>query len=198
MSFIKFKDETNFIYESINNSMNLEQILKTSIDVNNFKQAIENGINNYHNSLKESTKDKDLLNDDVTNNSNIENNINITPEIYLSSKQLAKIEEGLSNIHSWKTEGCDCGDFIVFVEGLGYFTLSTMCRKSSGCPDGTLWNFYDEAYIYDKSVYDEVYDWDNIKTLYKVNTEQTYKLIEIANNTIMNEYGCNEYGEELF
>lgn len=198
MSFIQFNDETNFIYESINNSMNLEQILKTSIDVNNFKQAIENGINNYNDSLKESTKNKDLLNDDITNDSNIEDDINITQEIYLNSKQLAKIEEGLSNIYSWKKEGCDCGDFIVFVDGLGYFTLSTMCRKSSGCSNGTLWCFDDNAYIYDKSVYDEVYDWDNIQVLYKVNTEQTYKLIEIANNTIIEEYGYNEYGEELF
>lgn len=118
-------------------------------------------------------------------------------EIELSKEQLSIIENELLDINSWYRNGCDCGEFIIFLEDLGFFTLSTFCRKSSACSNDTIWAFDDNAYIYDKSVYLEAYDWNNINLKYKINKKQVSKLITIANESIKEYYGYDEFGEEI-
>lgn len=85
----------------------------------------------------------------------------------------------------------------MYLDKLGYFTLSNSCRKSNHCPNGMQWCIDDVAYIYDKSVYEEMYDWDNISLLYTINRNQVEALRAIANNTLRKEHGFDEYGEEI-
>ena len=87
-------------------------------------------------------------------------------------------------------------EFIVYLENLGYFTLSTYCRKGTFDKD-LLWSIDDYAYIYDKSVYHEMYDWDNIELKYKVDRKQVQILKDIANESIRKFKGMDEFGREL-
>ena len=117
-------------------------------------------------------------------------------EITLTKDQFDIVKTSLSNVNSWFTEGCECGDFIVYLEGLGYFTLSTYCRKGTFDKD-LLWSIDDYAYIYDKSVYHEMYDWDNIELKYNVDRKQVQILKDIANESIRKFKGMDEFGREL-
>ena len=117
-------------------------------------------------------------------------------EITLTKDQFDIVKTSLSNVNSWFTEGCECGDFIVYLENLGYFTLSTYCRKGTFDKD-LLWSIDDYAYIYDKSVYHEMYDWDNIEMKYSVDRKQVQILKDVANESIRKFKGMDEYGEKL-
>lgn len=118
-------------------------------------------------------------------------------KIKLNDEQLKKIKNELSNISNWYTDCCDCGDWIVYLEGLGYFTLSTYCRKSMSCPSGKLWEIDDIAYIYDKNVQLEEFDWDNIKIEHIIDEGQVGELREIANDTIREMREYDEYGNDI-
>lgn len=181
MSNLKFDEKVEYIYKSLNNSFNIDRLLLNSVESNEFKKAIQTGLDNYYND-----QDKNTVED-----------IEMPSEISLSSEQIEKVESVLSEEYSLNADSCDCGDWIVFLDGLGYFTLSNSCRKSSGCPSGMQWCVGDVAYIYDKSVYEEDYDWDNISLLHTVNHNQVKYLREIANDTLRNQKGYDEYGEEL-
>lgn len=177
MNCLNFKKETEYVFEAINDSFNIERLLLNKMEVNEFKQAIERGLDNYNKYLNENS---DYIN-----------------EIQLNDKQLAKVKVALSSIDSWYRHLCDCGDFIVYLEDLGYFTLTTYCKEDYYRSDEALWHFESNAYIYDKSVYNEDYDWDNIELKYKINEKQVSFLTEVANETIKKLRGYDEYGKEL-
>lgn len=173
---MKFKEKTEYVFKSINNSFNIERMLLNDVEVNEFKQAIERGLDDYDRALK----------------------FEPIKEITLTEEQFNIVKTSLSNTYLWFREGCDCGDFIIYLEGIGYFTLSTHCRKSSSCDDEMLWSIDDYACIYDKSVYNEMYDWENIELLYKVNGKQVQVLKDVANESIRQLKNMDEYGEELY
>lgn len=172
---MKFNEETEYIFKSINDSFNLERLLLNHVEIDEFKQAIERGLYDYNKTLESEQ----------------------TQDIILTEEQFNKIATELSNTQSWFREDCDCGDFIIYLDGLGYFTMSTYCSKSMFCYDGMLWDLDDCAYIYDKSVFKEEYDWDNIELKYNINRKQVLELREIANEAIRQLKNKDEYGEEL-
>lgn len=175
MGDIKFDEKVDYIYNSINKSFNIERMLLNNVEVDEFKSAIQRGLDDYFDS-------QDIL---------------MTQEIVLTDEQFEKVKSVLETEYTLEADGCDCGDWIVHLEGLGYFTLSNSCRKSSCCPSGMQWFVHTEAYIYDKNVAEECYDWENIKSLYEVDKRQVAKLRDIANNTLINQKGYDEYGEDL-
>ena len=181
MSNLEFDKKVEYIFESLNDSFNIDKMLLNSVEFDEFKQAIQKGLDKYYDD-----QDKGTIED-----------IEMPIEISLSLEQFEQVESVLEKEYSLNTDTCDCGEWIVYLDGLGYFTLSNSCRKSNGCPSGMQWCVDDVAYIYDKSIYEEGYDWNNISLLYTINNNQVKRLREIANETLRRQKGYDEYGEEL-
>lgn len=180
----EIKTEVDYIFESINNAFNMEMLLGGS-KADELRIAIQNGLDDF----KESSivKTEVIIADEVT----------LTEKQFNEVKKELKISYSLYHSHNHNNDDCNCGAWCVELEGLGYFTLINVCKESSDCPSGKLWHINNQAYIYDKSIISECFDWSDIDTLYKVNDKQVEILKDIANKTLAEGKAYNEYGKKL-
>lgn len=120
--------------------------------------------------------------------------------IKLNNEQFEEVKEELEVAYSLylsdyhNNDDCNCGAWCVYLEGLGYFTLINICKESSDCPSGKLWHISNQAFIYDKSIRSECFDWSDLSVLYRVDDKQVELLRDIANKAIADLNRYDEYG----
>lgn len=175
---VEIKNEVDYIFEAINNAFDMEELLG-SPKAEELKRAIQNGLDDFKDSKTETI---------------IGNEVTLTNEQFEEVKEELEVPYSLyiSDIHN--NDDCNCGAWCVYLKGLGYFTLLNICKESSDCPSEKLWHVKNEAYIYDKSIISECFDWSDLSVLYRVNDKQVELLRDIANKAICDSKRHNEYG----
>lgn len=178
--------DVEIVFKTIEDKIGLSKFVQLGFTADSLKEAIKEG-------LDEIAKETDQeIRKTCSNGGSI-----LVPELELSPQQMQLIENELNRKNSLLREGCDCGEWIVYLDGIGYFTLSCHCRKSTVCPVEMDWFIDNQAYIYSKSLYEIDYDFANVRLLYRVNIEQALLLKEIANKALCLEKGTSEFGKPL-
>ena len=64
--------------------------------------------------------------------------------ITLKEEAMEKVMEELKDIRNADYDGCYCGNWSIYIDNLGYLTLSSSCRKGDNCPDGKEYHIDEE------------------------------------------------------
>ena len=76
-------------------------------------------------------------------------------DIRLTKKQMGIIADKFKTTEwGWHGDGCNCGDFQIEVEGIGFLVVDRSCRKSSSTPEGMQYSFGSIIPVYNKSIVD--------------------------------------------
>lgn len=126
--------------------------------------------------------------------------------IKLTEEQISAVIKEWSEECAGKYEdGCLCGYYECYVEGVGYLTIQTHCRRSNGCPDGMSWIVNDEINVWNSSFASygyipegrEISEDDSIELIGYLDKSDVDVLRQVVRKSIMRDYSpwnMNEYG----
>lgn len=114
--------------------------------------------------------------------------------ITLKDEAMEEIKEGLKDIRNADYDGCYCGNWSIYIDNLGYLTLTSLCRKSGECPDGKEYHIDEKVYILDKNIIME----DDAVVLFEVEHDQALKIVNMAYSTLHEDCGMDEYGHFIY
>ena len=113
--------------------------------------------------------------------------------IKLEDEVMEEVIKELKDITNTDYDGCYCGSWSIYIDGLGYLTLDSSCRKSGNCPDGKEYHIDEEVYILDKDVRME----DDAEILFEIEPVQASKIVNMAYLTLYADCGMDEFGNYL-
>jgi len=123
--------------------------------------------------------------------------------VTLNDYQMMRVTNELETIeYGWHCDGCDCGEFQIEVEDIGFLVIDRSCRKSSGTSNWMQFSFGSVIPVYNKSIineYMDTYTYDDfkeqgIKQIGEINSEQTQIILEYAKQNTIKNLGYDEYG----
>lgn len=117
------------------------------------------------------------------------------PIIKLKDEVMEKVTEELKDITNADYDGCYCGDWSIYIDDLGYLTLSSSCRKSSNCPDGKEYHIDEKVYILDKDVND--FGGEDAEILFEIEHDQALEIVDLAYLTLYADCGMDEFGNNI-
>lgn len=113
--------------------------------------------------------------------------------IRLEDEVMEEVMEELKDIRNADYDGCYCGSWSIYIDGLGYLTLDSSCRKGDNCPDGKEYHIDEKVYILDKNIIME----DDTVVLFEVEHDQALKIVNMAYSTLYKDCGMDEFGNYL-
>lgn len=113
--------------------------------------------------------------------------------IRLEDEVMEEVTKELKNITNADYDGCYCGSWSIYIDGLGYLTLDSSCRKSGNCPDGKEYHIDEEVYILDRDVHID----DDAEILFEIEPDQALKIVNMAYSTLYKDCGMDEFGNYL-
>ena len=113
--------------------------------------------------------------------------------IRLEDEVMEKVAEELKDIRNADYDGCYCGNWSIYIDDLGYLTLTSSCRKSGECPDGKEYHIDEKVYILDKNIIME----DDAIVLFEIEPNQASKIVNLAYLTLYADCGMDEFGNYL-
>ena len=113
--------------------------------------------------------------------------------IRLEDEVMEKVAEELKDIRNADYDGCYCGNWSIYIDDLGYLTLTSSCRKSGKCPDGKEYHIDEKVYILDKNIIME----DDAEVLFEIEHDQALKIVNLAYLTLYADCGMDEFGNYL-
>ena len=113
--------------------------------------------------------------------------------IRLEDEVMEKVAEELKDIRNADYDGCYCGNWSIYIDDLGYLTLTSSCRKSGECPDGKEYHIDEKVYILDKNIIME----DDAVVLFEIEHDQALKIVNLAYLTLYADCGMDEFGNYL-
>ena len=113
--------------------------------------------------------------------------------IRLEDEVMEKVAEELKDIRNADYDGCYCGNWSIYIDDLGYLTLTSSCRKSGECPDGKEYHIDEKVYILDKNIIME----DDVVVLFEIEHDQALKIVNMAYSTLYKDCGMDEFGNYL-
>ena len=113
--------------------------------------------------------------------------------ITLKDEAMEEVKEGLKDIRNADYDGCYCGNWSIYIDNLGYLTLTSSCRKSGECPDGKEYHIDEKVYILDKNIIME----DDAMILFEIEPDQALKIVNMAYSTLYKDCGMDEFGNYL-
>ena len=113
--------------------------------------------------------------------------------IRLEDEVMEEVMEELKDITNADYDGCYCGNWSIYIDNLGYLTLSSSCRKGDNCPDGKEYHIDEKVYILDKNIIME----DDAVVLFEIEHDQALKIVNLAYSTLYADCGMDEFGNYL-
>ena len=113
--------------------------------------------------------------------------------ITLKDEVMEEVKEELKDITNADYDGCYCGNWSIYIDNLGYLTLSSSCRKGDNCPDGKEYHIDEKVYILDKNIIME----DDVVVLFEIEHDQALKIVNLAYLTLYADCGMDEFGNYL-
>ena len=113
--------------------------------------------------------------------------------IRLEDEVMGEVMEELKDITNADYDGCYCGNWSIYIDNLGYLTLSSSCRKGDNCPDGKEYHIDEKVYILDKNIIME----DDVVVLFEIEHDQALKIVNMAYSTLYKDCGMDEFGNYL-
>ena len=113
--------------------------------------------------------------------------------IRLEDEVMERVTEELKDITNADYDGCYCGNWSIYIDNLGYLTLSSSCRKGDNCPDGKEYHIDEKVYILDKNIIME----DDAVVLFEIEHDQALKIVNLAYLTLYADCGMDEFGNYL-
>ena len=113
--------------------------------------------------------------------------------IRLEDEVMGEVMKELKDITNADYDGCYCGNWSIYIDDLGYLTLTSSCRKSGECPDGKEYHIDEEVYILDRDVHID----DNAEILFEIEPDQALKIVNMAYSTLYKDCGMDEFGNYL-
>ena len=113
--------------------------------------------------------------------------------IRLEDEVMERVTEELKDITNADYDGCYCGNWSIYIDNLGYLTLSSSCRKGDNCPDGKEYHIDEKVYILDKNIIME----DDVEILFEIEPDQALKIVNMAYSTLYKDCGMDEFGNYL-
>ena len=113
--------------------------------------------------------------------------------IRLEDEVMEEVKEELKDITNADYDGCYCGNWSIYIDNLGYLTLTSSCRKSGECPDGKEYHIDEKVYILDKNIIME----DDVMILFEIEHDQALKIVNLAYSTLYKDCGMDEFGNYL-
>ena len=113
--------------------------------------------------------------------------------ITLKDEVMEEVAEELKDIRNADYDGCYCGNWSIYIDDLGYLTLTSSCRKSGECPDGKEYHIDEKVYILDKNIIME----DDVVVLFEIEHDQALKIVNMAYSTLYKDCGMDEFGNYL-
>ena len=113
--------------------------------------------------------------------------------IRLEDEVMERVTEELKDITNADYDGCYCGNWSIYIDNLGYLTLSSSCRKGDNCPDGKEYHIDEKVYILDKNIIME----DDVEILFEIEPDQALKIVNMAYSTLYKDCGMYEFGNYL-
>ena len=113
--------------------------------------------------------------------------------ITLKDEVMEEVKEELKDITNADYDGCYCGNWSIYIDNLGYLTLSSSCRKGDNCPDGKEYHIDEKVYILDKNIIME----DDAVVLFEIEHDQALKIVNLAYLTLYADSGMDEFGNYL-
>ena len=113
--------------------------------------------------------------------------------ITLKDEVMEEVKEELKDITNADYDGCYCGNWSIYIDNLGYLTLSSSCRKGDNCPDGKEYHIDEKVYILDKNITME----DDAEILFEIEPDQALKIVNMAYSTLYKDCGMDEFGNYL-
>ena len=113
--------------------------------------------------------------------------------ITLKDEVMEEVKEELKDITNADYDGCYCGNWSIYIDNLGYLTLSSSCRKGDNCPDGKEYHIDEKVYILDKNIIME----DDAIVLFEIEPNQASKIVNLAYLTLYADCGMDEFGNYL-
>ena len=113
--------------------------------------------------------------------------------IRLEDEVMEEVKEELKDITNADYDGCYCGNWSIYIDNLGYLTLSSSCRKGDNCPDGKEYHIDEKVYILDKNIIME----DDVEILFEIEPDQALKIVNMAYSTLYKDCGMDEFGNYL-
>ena len=113
--------------------------------------------------------------------------------ITLKDEVMEEVKEELKDITNADYDGCYCGNWSIYIDNLGYLTLSSSCRKGDNCPDGKEYHIDEKVYILDKNIIME----DDTMILFEIEHDQALKIVNMAYSTLYKDCGMDEFGNYL-
>ena len=113
--------------------------------------------------------------------------------IRLEDEVMERVTEELKDITNADYDGCYCGNWSIYIDNLGYLTLSSSCRKGDNCPDGKEYHIDEKVYILDKNIIME----DDVVVLFEIEPDQALKIVNMAYSTLYKDCGMDEFGNYL-
>ena len=113
--------------------------------------------------------------------------------IRLEDEVMEEVTEELKDITNADYDGCYCGNWSIYIDNLGYLTLSSSCRKGDNCPDGKEYHIDEKVYILDKNIIME----DDTIVLFEIEPNQASKIVNMAYLTLYADCGMDEFGNYL-
>ena len=113
--------------------------------------------------------------------------------IRLEDEVMEEVTKELKDITNADYDGCYCGNWSIYIDNLGYLTLSSSCRKGDNCPDGKEYHIDEKVYILDKNIIME----DDVEILFEIEPDQALKIVNMAYLTLYADCGMDEFGNYL-
>lgn len=113
--------------------------------------------------------------------------------IRLEDEVMGEVMKELKDITNADYDGCYCGNWSIYIDNLGYLTLSSSCRKSGNCPDDKEYHIDEEVYILDRDVRID----DDAEILFEIEPDQALKIVNMAYSTLYADCGMDEFGNYL-
>lgn len=113
--------------------------------------------------------------------------------ITLKDEVMEEVKEELKDITNADYDGCYCGNWSIYIDNLGYLTLSSSCRKGDNCPDGKEYHIDEKVYILDKNIIME----DDAEILFEIEPDQALRIVNMAYLTLYADCGMDEFGNYL-
>ena len=113
--------------------------------------------------------------------------------IRLEDEVMGEVMKELKDITNADYDGCYCGNWAIYIDNLGYLTLSSSCRKGDNCPDGKEYHIDEKVYILDKNIIME----DDVVVLFEIEHDQALKIVNMAYSTLYKDCGMDEFGNYL-
>lgn len=110
--------------------------------------------------------------------------------ITLKDEVMEEVKEELKDITNADYDGCYCGNWSIYIDNLGYLTLTSSCRKSGECPDGKEYHIDEKVYILDKNIIME----DDAMILFEIEHDQALRIVNMAYSTLYKDCGMDEFG----